>query len=267
MPFAAPAFFFVLPVVRSTGVTRPAIPAATLVLMRERSDGPPELLIVTRAKGMAFAGGAVAFPGGRVDAADEALAAGSDDPLAAFKIAAIRETIEETAVVPWLDRDIDPDEAQSMQALLHDRSDLGLVLYHFDQAFDLAALVPFARWKPAFQQARMFDTLFFLARAPRGHPEPHPQPGECEAAEWVSAIELLQRIDAGAAHAIFPTKRNLERLAQFGSFAEAEAHARAHALETITPWVEVRGGEKHVCIPEGRGYPVTSEPLATAFRA
>ena len=52
----------------------PAIPAATLILFRERADGPPELLLVERSKGMAFAGGAIVFPGGRIDADDHVLA-------------------------------------------------------------------------------------------------------------------------------------------------------------------------------------------------
>jgi hypothetical protein len=33
----------------------------------------------------------------------------------------------------------------------------------------------------------------------------------------------------------------------------------------ITPWVAEVDGVPHVCIPEGIGYPVTSEPLATAL--
>ena len=45
----------------------PAIPAATLVTVRDRPGKPPELLMVERAKGMAFAGGALVFPGGRID--------------------------------------------------------------------------------------------------------------------------------------------------------------------------------------------------------
>jgi hypothetical protein len=32
----------------------------------------------------------------------------------------------------------------------------------------------------------------------------------------------------------------------------------------VTPWIEERGGEQLPCIPEGIGYPVTSEPLETA---
>ncbi|HWU72208.1 MAG TPA: NUDIX hydrolase, partial [Sphingomonas sp.] len=42
------------------------IPAATLVLMRDRDGMPPEILMFERAKAMVFAGGALVFPGGRV---------------------------------------------------------------------------------------------------------------------------------------------------------------------------------------------------------
>src|SRR6478752_2429270 len=83
-----------------TGSPAQPIPAATLVVMRERDNGPPELLIVERSAAMRFAGGALVFPGGRVDPGDHALAAlhgGDADDLAA-RIAAIRETIEEAGL-------------------------------------------------------------------------------------------------------------------------------------------------------------------------
>ena len=70
-----------------------AIPAATLILVRERPSGPPQLLMVERAAGMTFAGGAMVFPGGRIDEADRGF---GDD--AAAKVAAIRETLEEVAI-------------------------------------------------------------------------------------------------------------------------------------------------------------------------
>ena len=244
-----------------------AIPAATLVVMRERAVGPPDLLTVTRGRAMAFAGGALAFPGGRVDAADHRLAQGLADDLAAWKIAAIRETIEETAIPVALDPAPTPELAGDLQRRLHDGADFGAVLAHHGLELRLSFLTPFARWKPAFAQTRTFDTLFFLAAAPPGEWQPNPQEHECESAEWAAATDLLDRIAGGAAHAIFPTKRNLERLARFGSLDQAVADAAAFPLDTITPWVAEVAGEQHVCIPEGRGYPVTSEPLATAFRA
>jgi len=51
------------------------------------------------------------------------------------------------------------------------------------------------------------------------------------------------------------------------SFDEAIDDARAHSMETIVPWVEQRGGADFICIPEHRGYPVTSEPMSSALRA
>lgn len=83
---------------------------------------------------------------------------------------------------------------------------------------------------------------------------------------WIGAGQLLARIGRGEATAIFPTLRNLERLAQFGSVAEARADAAAHLIDTITPWVEEVEGIRYVTIPDGLGYPVTREPLDTVRR-
>jgi hypothetical protein len=83
---------------------------------------------------------------------------------------------------------------------------------------------------------------------------------------WASARTVLGEIEAGRAKAIFPTRRNLERLARFGSPDEARADAKLHPVRRITPWVEERDGRRFVCIPEGIGYPVTSEPYESARR-
>jgi len=91
-----------------------AIPAATLILVRDRSGSPPELLMVERSEGMAFAAGALVFPGGRIDEADRRLAGelrlGEDG---AARIAAIRETIEETAIPAGLASPPGPSTASS----------------------------------------------------------------------------------------------------------------------------------------------------------
>ncbi len=243
-----------------------AIPAATLIVFRDGGGDVPELLTVTRAKGMAFAGGAIVFPGGRIDRGDH-WSIHDEIGDSAPRVAAIRETIEESGIPTAISPLPSPDQTRLMQDALHQGAHFPDLLSSQGLDVDLARLVPFARWKPAFNHARVFDTHFYLTHAPGGDWTPRFQPGECEAVEWMSAQEALNRIDRGSASAIFPTKRNLERLARFASFDEAIADAARHPVELITPWIEQRGGEDHVCIPEGLGYPVTSEPLASAFRA
>ena len=243
-----------------------AIPAATLVVMRERSGGPPELLMVERTRKMAFAGGAMVFPGGRLDQQDRDLAAGLHEPDAPFRIAAIRETLEETGIPVGITPAIDAGLAARLQSQLHEGADFGELLASHGLTVDLAALTAFARWKPAFHQARIFDTIFFIAEAPAGDWQPRPQAGECEAVEWLSAAQVLARVASGEASAIFPTVRNLERLARFDSIAAARADSAAHRIETITPWIATHDGEPHLFIPEGLGYPVTREPLASVRR-
>ncbi|HXG99117.1 MAG TPA: NUDIX hydrolase [Sphingomicrobium sp.] len=245
-----------------------AIPAATLIVLRPATGpGPPEILVVERTAEMAFAGGAIVFPGGRIDPADRALADALGKPDDAAKITVIRETLEESAVVTGVVGPLDPLAGPALQAALLEGMPFAELLAKQRLTLDLDSLTAFARWKPAFKQARRFDTIFFLARALPGEWHPLPQPGECKAAEWASATALLRRIAAGEASAIFPTLRNLERIAQYTSFDSALADARAHSLDTIVPWIEERGGVPHVCIPEDRGYPKTAEPVTTAIRA
>lgn len=243
-----------------------AIPAATLIVWRDTADGP-EILVVERSARMAFAAGAVVFPGGRIDNSDLKLAASLDRLEEAAKVTAIRETIEETGVAPGVVGDLGPGLGLTIQASLHEGAEFARLLEKHGLQLDLDALTPFARWMPAFRQPRKFDTLFFIVPAPPGDWQPVPQEGECVSAEWARPADLIDRIALGQANAIFPTKRNLERLAQHRSIDAALVDARGHSIETIIPWVEEIAGEPHVRIPEGRGYPVISEPLATAFRA
>lgn len=245
----------------------PAIPAATLVLMRDRVGAPPEILMTERHADMAFAAGALVFPGGRVDAEDEAAAV--DFPVfpdAAARIAAIRETIEETGIVPAVTPAASDEDAAAIRAGLTAGTGLAEALAERGLTLMLGQLTPFARWKPNFRETRRFDTLFFIAEAEADAAEAELAEGEAVSSRWDSAAEILAEIEAGRAHAIFPTRRNLERLARFASIEEALADAARHQVETITPWVEFREGAPHVCIPEGIGYPVTSEPLETARR-
>ena len=243
-----------------------AIPAATLVVWRDSPSGP-EILVVERSARMAFAAGAIVFPGGRIDDSDRALARSLGQPDEAAKITAIRETIEESGVVAGLKGPADPAAGLRLQQELLGGADFAELIARRGLRIDWEALTPFARWMPAFKHARRFDTLFYLVKAPEGAWNPNPQPGECVSAEWANPTELLDRIERGDASAIFPTKRNLERLAGHQNLEAALADAKAHSLDTIIPWIEEIEGEPHVRIPDDRGYPVISEPLKTAFRA
>jgi len=242
-----------------------AIPAATLIVMRDVAAGLPELLMVTRTRSMAFAGGAMVFPGGRVDAQDHLGNHDLDD--AAARIAAIRETLEESGLPVAMQPLPSPDAAVRLRHALHEGAPLAGLFATHGLALDLHALTPFARWKPAFKQPRKFDTLFYLAEAPPGDWLLTPQPGECESVEWATAAAVLDRIAEGSATAIFPTIRNLERLALFSSLADARTQAAAHPVETITPWIEEEDGVKWLRIPDHLGYPVTRERLSDAMRA
>jgi len=242
------------------------IPAATLIVMRDARSGPPELLMVERSRAMVFAGGALVFPGGRVDPADHAAAdviEGDVNDLAA-RIAAIRETLEEAGIAVGLD--VPDGAATSVRAGLHAGDALsGLVAGHVG-ALRLDMLVPFARWLPRGVPHRIFDTRFYLARAPRGA-EPLVDGSENVRAFWATARDVLAAADAGEAMLIFPTRRNLERLATFACYADAVADAAAHPVRTITPWTETRDDADYLCIPDDAGYPVTAERLDQAVRA
>lgn len=240
------------------------IPAATLILVRDRAGAAPELLMVERAIGMAFAAGALVFPGGRIDDADRIYGAHAGlDPAA---VAAVRETLEETAIPAALRPVPDAAAARALQDALVGEAAFSRLLEENGLAIDRDALVPFARWVPKFHAVRRFDTQFFVARAPAGQWQPRVVPGECAGASWVSAQDILRREAAGEARLIFPTRRTLERLALHGDFAAIEADARAHPIDPITPWVEERDGERFITIPDILGFPVTQEKLDGLWR-
>jgi len=244
------------------------IPAATLVLMRPSADdAAPELLMMERSATMAFAAGALVFPGGRIEPGDrDAAAAFPGTADAAARIAAIRETIEETGVAAGLSPAPDGATVAALREGLSGGAAFTALLDRAGLSLDLEALTPFARWCPSFRETRRFDTLFFLAEAPAGLPSASADSTESVRTFWSSAADVLAEVEAGRAHVIFPTRRNLERLARFASIDEARADAAFHPVRRITPWVEERGGRPHVCIPDDAGYPVTSEPLETARR-
>lgn len=253
--------------------TTPGIPAATLVLVRDQPSGPPDVLMVERAAKMRFAGGAMVFPGGRIDPGDHSLAenhaivrgAPDDVMQTAARIAAIRETLEETGVAVAFDPLPDHGATLQLREALHEQSDFGVMLASGGWQLDLDLLTPWARWKPNFKQERSFDTWFFVAKAPELAKDVA-DGGESVSSRWAGAQQVIDDAEAGKCSIIFPTHRNLERLAVLESYEATRVHAEAHEVKLITPWVEDRDGDKWLRIPDDVGYPNTAQKLSEMTR-
>lgn len=248
------------------------IPAATIVIFRNAADGgSPELLMVTRSRSMSFAGGAAVFPGGRVDQADYDLAASLHSELpheeAAHRVAAIRETLEETGLVVGMTGDVDADRAQQARALLLEKTALAPVLDAMGWQLDLEAVLPFSRWYPKNEKLpRVFDTRFYLVDLGTGAVDIAVDETENTQLFWISAQDAIAQADSGDLTVIYPTRRNLERLAQFSCFADAVRNCETYGAKMITPFMEDREGERWLAIRDDAGYPITAEKLSLSMR-
>ncbi|MEP2551000.1 MAG: NUDIX domain-containing protein, partial [Marinomonas sp.] len=249
-----------------------AIPAATVVIFRDNKAGDaPEILMQIRSKTMKFAGGMAVFPGGRVDDADFALAETQDFGMpvdeAAHQIAAVRETLEETGLAIGLTGEVTAARAKAACARLHEVKALAPILEEFGWTLDLAQFTPFARWNPQNERIpRVYDTRFYLANVGTGDVEIEADNSETTRLFWVTAQGALDMAEAREIKLIFPTRRNLERLALFANFGEAKAQAEAIPVKTIIPQVDDRNDKPMLTIMEDAGYPITSELLETVMR-
>jgi len=250
----------------------PAIPAATTVIYRrDPAGGAGQVLMVIRSSRMRFAGGAAVFPGGRIDPADHDLAArigGDLEPIdAAARIAGIRETLEETGLALGIAEAVDAETAIAARTMLLAKGALAPVLDKFGWTLALDRLVPFARWLPRHRLMKVFDTRFYLYDIGTGAVDISVDDTENRHLFWASPAEVLRRADAGELEVIFPTRRNLERLAQFEGYADCLAHVEATPVVTITPQVVYRDDVPWLVIPAAEaGYPVDGEPIVQANR-
>ncbi|NQZ47878.1 MAG: NUDIX domain-containing protein [Erythrobacter sp.] len=257
-------------------MTTESIPAATIIILRNAPEGgPPEVLMTVRTRTMTFAGGMAVFPGGRIDAADFALAErlASEADLgmaideAAHQIGAVRETLEETGLGLGLTGDIDAAKAAKARAMLDQCKELAPVLDAFGWTIDFSQIIPFARWNPKNERIpRVYDTRFYLANIGTGAVEVSTDHAENTRLFWTSAQGALDMAQNGEIKLIFPTRRNLERLALFANFEEARAQAEAIPVRTIIPRIDNSGDKPMLTIMEDAGYPVTAELLETVAR-
>lgn len=222
-------------------------PAATVIVLRPSAEGL-EVFCVLRHQKSGFLGGAVVFPGGKVDPKDASelwdglssephprtsLLATDDAPARALTIAAARETLEEATIVP-LETPLPDDEILAMRRELESGRALPEVLRSRGARLATAALVPWARWVTPEAEARRFDARFFLLALPehqRGAHDDH----ETTMSFWARPADVLRRFLAGEIFLAPPTTRSLELLAECDSLESAVALANEQSLLPVCP--------------------------------
>lgn len=237
----------------------PALPAATITLVREADRGF-EVLMLQRNLKSAFVAGMYLFPGGGLDPEDDAnttapLSAGLDDGAAsahlglssgglAYWAAAIREAFEEAGVLLAYDASgalVDLSSDRMTQRFEAHRELLNAGKLRFcdmlaSEGLKLAVdrMVYFSHWITPLPAPRRYDTRFFLAEAPAGQ-EPLHDNVEAISHLWVRPQEALDRHGAGTFKMRFPTLRTLEQFAQFDNLNTLMKHMRAQT--DIPAWL------------------------------
>jgi len=212
--------------------------AATLLLLRDGERGL-EVFCVERNKKSRFLGGAIVFPGGRVEDDDKSdawspLVNAPDSPLRGFGVAACRETLEEAALL-LADAPVADDDVLALRArLASDPGALRAFLIERGLHLDLRALVPLSRWITPKVESRRFDARFFVARAPEGQRGAHDMT-ETMASFWDAPGAILARFDRSELQLAPPTHRTLQTLVECTDVGAALAMARAACLDPICP--------------------------------
>jgi 8-oxo-dGTP pyrophosphatase MutT (NUDIX family) len=240
---------------RAESETIPALPAATVMLVRDAPPSGLEVFVLRRTASATFAAGMYVFPGGRVDEADgsaevEPVCSGLDDDVAskalgvdhgglAFWVAAVRECFEEAGVLLARRRDGGPvriDDSERRAVHAGELSIANLCRRH-DLVLDLSAIRYVAHWVTPIGEARRFDTRFFLAAAPPGQHGTHDDV-ELVDSRWVRPADAIALADAGELLMLPPTLANLRTLAESDTveFALAAADA-AGPPPRIQPWL------------------------------
>ena len=252
----------------------PALPSATVVLVRE-CDGPPELLMVKRRAGDAF-GDSYAFPGGVVDH-DESDAHGLIDGLTTtqadtvldlpeegldYYSAAIRELFEETGILLARSSDGEwahvSDELRTMRVEV-DKGRLRWSAFLEQRGLRVAcdALHYFAYWQTPLDQHKRWSTRFFLARTPAGQTASH-DGSEVTDIRWLTAAQALDGARNRTMKLPQPTLRNLRNMQHCNSVDELLAWAdeqRREGIVKLRPILVERNGKPRWVVWGDEGYP------------
>jgi 8-oxo-dGTP pyrophosphatase MutT (NUDIX family) len=253
-------------------------PASTILLLRDSvasvdgaSHAEIEVFMMVRHYQIDFNSGALVFPGGSVDEGDREIIAsgdlftggeGLDADALSFRIAAIRETFEESGILLARAKGsaalIDAQRASTIEAA--HRSDLCegkisflKVLSDNELVLALDELIPYAHWITPEGMPKRFDTWFFLAAAPPEQLGTH-DGKESTDSIWVSPREALQGGESGRFKLPFPTTRNLIKLGKQADVKAALDAARGQSIVTVMPVMTTLNGGRQLRIPAEAGY-------------
>ena len=247
-------------------------PASTILLLRDATvQKEVEVFMMVRHYEIDFNSGALVFPGGSVDKGDQDIIAnpalysggeGLDAAALSFRIAAIRETFEESGILLARPKGskalVDAKKAGEIEAahradLCDSKITFLKVLTDNGMVLALDELVPYAHWITPEGMPKRFDTWFFLAAAPPEQAGAH-DGKESTDSIWVSPREALEGGDSGRFKLPFPTTRNLIRLGKQASVQAALDDSRGKAVVTVMPVMTRLNGGRQLRIPLEAGY-------------
>jgi len=246
--------------------------ASTILLLRDsKAAKETEVFMMVRHYEIDFNSGALVFPGGSVDKNDKEIidrpelysgGGGLDASALSFRIAAIRETFEESGILLARPKGsqalIDARRAGEIEAAhrtdLNDRKITFLeVLTDNGMMLALDELVPYAHWITPEGMPKRFDTWFFLAAAPPDQLGAH-DGRESTDSIWVSPREALAGGETGRFKLPFPTTRNLIKLGKQPSVKAALDDSRGRSIVTVMPVMTRLNGGRQLRIPKEAGY-------------
>jgi len=251
--------------------TVPPRPASTILLLRDSAAGAIEVFMMVRHYEIDFNSGALVFPGGSVDKGDQEIIArpelysggqGLDAAALSFRIAAIRETFEESGILlarpqgskAFVDAKRAAEiEAGSRAALSEGKTTFQEVLTENRLLLALDELVPYAHWITPEGMPKRFDTWFFLAAAPPEQVGAH-DGKESTDSIWLSPREALAGGESGRFKLPFPTTRNLIKLGRQGNVKAALDDSRGKPIVTVMPVMTRLNGGRQLRIPAEAGY-------------
>jgi 8-oxo-dGTP pyrophosphatase MutT (NUDIX family) len=247
-------------------------PASTILLLRDDAARKEiEVFMMVRHYEIDFNSGALVFPGGSVDKGDNEIIAnpalfsggeGLEAGELAFRIAAIRETFEESGILLARPKGskvlVDAKRAGEIEAahraeLCEGKISFLKVLTDNGMVLALDQLVPYAHWITPEGMPKRFDTWFFIAAAPPDQLGTH-DGKESTDSIWVSPREALEGGETGRFKLPFPTTRNLIKLGKQQTVKAALDDSRGKKVVTVTPVMTRTDKGRQLRIPLEAGY-------------